>query len=342
MSAHVQGSDEWHAVRAQSINCSNCAVWERVHPYQTPKQAVREQVRALANTLTDENVPSEFVETAAVKHGRSVEYEAIAFYEKLTGLVVETTGSVAHPDYSFYRGSPDGLVTLIGGIEVKGPHNTDKTYSVFDENKGMYLWQIRGVMEVFDLEWMDFLCYISPDNFHIDRVERQSGWLEEEVSGKFLPNPQVKSIRRIDLFHAWHNHIQNEFQDAELRAAHIAPLRPDPKFVNNDDDLDALDTAQRRISFLENGIADTTDEIAALKKDCDKLKNILADRYNRTITNNHWTVEVVEKTPPIDWKQVAEHLGGEEAILASGESMENFRRKNNRRQISIKRNKEQQ
>tara|TARA_S200002703_G_C3792494_1_gene244588 strand:- start:529 stop:1557 length:1029 start_codon:yes stop_codon:yes gene_type:complete len=342
MSAHVQGSDEWHAIRAGMVKASTCAAFEREHKYLSPAQLLRAEVRALTHTRTEQDVPSEFVSTPATRNGSEKEGIAVPFYARHTGTVVESTGSVAHPEYSFLRSSPDGLIGLVGGLEVKCPYNTDRTYSVWDENKRMYLWQVRATMEVFDLEWMDFLCYISPDIFHIDRVERQYGWLEEEVSGKYLPNPQAKSVRRIDLWHAWFNHIQNEFQDAELRAAHIAPLKPDPKFVNNDDDLDALDTAQRRISFLESGIADTTDEISALKKDCDKLKNVLAERYNRTITNNHWTVEVVEKTPPIDWKQVAEHLGGEEAILASGESMENFRRKNNRRQISIKQNKEQQ
>lgn len=342
MIAHQQGGAKWRYIRAGQINCSPSAVWEGEHKYTTPAQVVRQEVRALVDTRTDLDAPDEFKMNAAVRWGRDTESTAVEWYEQHTGSTVEITGSVAHPEYPFLRGSPDGLIGLAGGLEVKCPFNTDKTYSIWDEDKRMYLWQVRAVMEVFDLEWVDFLCYISPDIFHIDRVERKHGWLEEDVSGKYLPNPQPSTIRRIDLWHAWYNHIQNEFQDLELRAAHLAPLRAEAQFVNDDPDMDALDTAQRRISFLEGGIADTTAEIAALKKDCDKLKIVLADRYQHSITNRYWTVEVVEKTAPIDWKRVAEHLGGEEAILASGESLENFRRKNNRRQISIKRNKEEQ
>lgn len=332
MSALIQGSPEWHAERAGKILASNCAAWEGLHPYTDAKKLVREGVRQLAGE------PSEIKLNAAMKHGQDTEAKAIEFYERTESKKVMQTGSVAHPEHHFLRASPDGLVGLDGAIEIKSPFYTKTPYSVFSADKVMYLWQCYVVMEVCDLEWIDFLCYISDDVFSIERVERRRGFLDEEVSGKWLPVPSAKPVTRISLWHAWFNHIQDEYQDPEKRKAHISSS--DAVEVS-DPALDQIDTNVRRIKFIESRISSELSEIEQLKKDNDGIKTALADMYGQSITNKFVTISVIKKTPPLDYRAAFEFLGGDEAVLKKGSSMESFRKTTNTRQVSIKQCKEQ-
>ena len=325
-----QGGKLWAAIRAQSINCSNCLAWEREHPYVSPEQIVREQVRALSEA------PSEFVMVPAIKHGNDLEASALACLEREKGYSLYVTGSVQHSDYSWLRGSPDGLTGLEGGAEAKCPFYSKTPYSVFDANKKMYLWQCLAVMEVCDIEWMDFICYVNDDVFKIERVDRRTGFLEEKVSGQFLPQPRAGKIRRIDLWQAWHNQIQNEFQDPVLRAHHLKPLKGDTIYVNDDDELDRLDVIAQRVSVLEARSSDDINAIAELKAETEKLKKSVSARHGTTVTNGSIMVQVIKKTPPLDFKEAFNFLGGAEKVLEKGSSMENFRKTTGTTQVSVK------
>ena len=77
MSLAVQGSPEWHALRAGKIKGSVCAAYEGKHPYQKPADLVRQEVRALSGAS------SEFTMVPAVAHGSMMEDYARIFLEKL-------------------------------------------------------------------------------------------------------------------------------------------------------------------------------------------------------------------------------------------------------------------
>lgn len=329
-----QGGELWGWLRANSINCSNNLVWEQEHPYTTPAKVVREQVRALAGA------ESEFKMNPAVQHGTDTEPAALECLARNQGYEIYETGSVQHKEYTFLRGSPDGLVGLDGGVEAKCPYYAKEPYSVFDPKKKMYLWQCYGVMEVCDLEWIDFICYLNDDNFTIERVERKEGFLEEKVSGQFLPQPRKGKVRRIDLWQAWHNQIQNEWQDPVLLQHHLAPLKGGIAFVNNDEELNRLDMLQNRIRAVQNRNKDDLQALADLKTECETLKKSIANRHGDSVTNGSTVVEIVKKTPPIDYKEAFEFLGGVEAVLEKDSNMENFRKTTNTQQVSIKQHKE--
>lgn len=170
-----QGEAGWLKERAGKINASNCAAFELQHKFSKPLDVVRESVRALSDA------ESEFKGNKFTDWGTEHEPIAIAFFEGLTGLVVEPTGSIAHPDYPFLRASPDGLIGLDQCIEIKCPYNghgKGKTYSIKDPAKTMYLWQIRMQLEVLDLDRCHYFCYINEDV-----------WKHEEVvRGKYFPH----------------------------------------------------------------------------------------------------------------------------------------------------------
>ena len=63
---------------------------------------------------------------AALDHGNKTEELAIGRFEwENPGKVVTQTGFMVHPAFPYVGGSPDGLVDLDSGIEVKCPLNPD-------------------------------------------------------------------------------------------------------------------------------------------------------------------------------------------------------------------------
>ena len=337
MSLAVQGSPEWHKARAGKIKASVCAALEGKHKYLKAEDLLRQEVRALAGA------ESEFKMVPAVAHGQMMEDTARIFLEEAQGYAVEETGLVVHPKYEFLAASPDGLVGLEGCIEIKCPYPqyTKQPYSVFDKSKSVYLWQVYMQMEVLDVDWCDFICYLaknetSEPQFTIERVERKEDFLTEQVSRKYLPQPSKGTISRLDLYHAWHNHIHNQFQDPVLCKAHCDPLEAEVKeVIQNDDDLNQLTKVQNRILQIRERIQDELDVLEILNDNAAQLKKDIADRYDGTVSNGLTTVRIITKTPPVDYKKAFEFLGGEDEILNRDETIDSFRRSTGGRQVSI-------
>jgi len=329
-----QGSPEWRKARAEYVTGTATSVLERINQYQKPHQWLRETVRALAG------VESEVQVNQAMQHGTDTEPEAVEWYESTQKTKVRLTGLVKHQDHHFLAASPDGLVGLDGAIEIKCPYSAKTPYSVWDENKAMYLLQCHHIMECCDLEWIDFVCYIKRYGTvpltKIDRVQRREGWLEELLDGGKLPVPQSDGVTRLDLYQAWHNHAMAEFQDPKRCAIHTRQIDDTVHIVKDDEELNQIDDLRVRADEIETEIGPQLDELSENKKQQDELKKVVADRYTNSVSNGFTLIDVVQKTPPIDYKKAFGFLGGEQTVIEKGESMENFRRQSNARQISIK------
>jgi putative phage-type endonuclease len=336
VSLAIQGSPEWHAARAGKIKGSVCAAYEGKHKYMKPADLVRQEVRALSNA------PSEFTMVPAVAHGSNMEEHARVFLEKLQGYTVEETGLVVHPKYDFLAASPDGLVNLDGCCEFKCPYPkyTKTPYSVYD--KPMYLMQVYMQMEVLDVDWCDFLCYLatsptSEPQYTLERIERKEDFLTELLSRKYLPQADKGTISRLDLYHAWHRHIQAQYDHEETRIEHCAPLKKDDfDTVTNDEDLNNLSKVQGRILMIKGRISEELKALDVLGKSSDDLKKIIGEKYESSVSNGQTLIKIITKNPPIDYKGAFEFLGGEEAVLEKDEQMESFRRTTGSKQISIR------
>jgi len=161
-------------------------------------------------------------------------------------------------------------------------------------------------------------------------------WLDESVSASLLPVPRKGQIKRVDLYHAWHNHAHSEFQDPATLKQHLDPLQPDAVTVTDDEDLNQLDCLRTRQFGIESEIADQLSELQELKSQQDALKKTIARRYEGSATNGSTLVQVVKRTAPLDYRKAFEFLGGVEAVLEKDAAMDDFRRANNTQQITIK------
>ena len=160
MSAVVQqGSQEWLQQRIGKFGGTAVGVLDGLNPYRSSADLMRAMVRELAGA------ESEFKMVPPVQHGMDMEPTAKAWYEKQFKATVSEHDFILHRDYDFLGASPDGLVAdqnglIEGGIEIKCPfpRYNPTPYSILDKKKGMYLSQVHMVMEVCDLQWIDFIA----------------------------------------------------------------------------------------------------------------------------------------------------------------------------------------
>lgn len=335
-----QGGLGWLRARAGKLTGTDAAIPEEKNPHKTKGQWVREKVRALHGAATGEDL-NEFVMTPAVRHGSAMESTVISWYEKEFGFKIAETGLVTHPVHGWMAASPDGLKGVSSGIEIKCPFWYKEPYSPHDPRFSHYLWQCHMVMECCDLEDLVFICYLqkSPKDKPktlVETVKRNRDWLQEEVPSSFLPKPSKGKLSRLDLFHAWFNHIQDEFQDPNKRQVHLDPVKADAALILDDADLNKLNELQVRLMTVTGRISEDLEVIDLIKKQSDELKRVIADRHKGSVTNGSTTVSVIDKRAQIDFRKAFEYLGGEEQVLEKGKSIEDFRKQNGTRQIVIK------
>ena len=197
-------------------------------------------------------------------------------------------------------------------------------------------------MEVLDVDWCDFLCYLatsptSEPQYTLERIERKEDFLTELLSRKYLPQADKGTISRLDLYHAWYRHIQSQFEHEESRLEHCASLKKDDfDTVTNDEDLNNLSKVQGRILMIKGRISEELKALDVLGKSSDDLKKIIGEKYESSVSNGQTLIKIITKNPPIDYKGAFEFLGGEEAVLEKDAQMESFRRTTGSKQISIR------
>lgn len=175
-----QRTPEWFAARRGKITCSEMG-------------RALAMSKAYANQLQDDLSGCSLMDDENAYTGKQTEWGrqseslAVAAYELRTGQDVEPVGFVVHPEHSHIGGSPDGLVSDSGTIEVKCPYNP----MVHQRNRlaGVqdgYMPQIQGLLWVTGREWCDFLSFdpreFSPLDLAVWRVNRDDAYIRRLVS----------------------------------------------------------------------------------------------------------------------------------------------------------------
>ena len=105
------------------------------------------------------------VETKETRWGHDFEPAARETYEERMGVKVELCGFIEYT--AAFGGSPDGLVGLDGGVEIKCPYNSavHARYLLMNSPADLkairpeYYAQIQGNLLVTSRKWFDFVSY---------------------------------------------------------------------------------------------------------------------------------------------------------------------------------------
>lgn len=196
-----QRSPEWYAVRAGKFTASD---FGDLMPSsrQTMEDWNKTQMniiyRVAAERMTGRTCPSGFT-SASMQHGIDTEDTARIAYEMETDQNVEQVGFAELNE--FIGCSPDGLVGVGGGLEIKCP-NSDTHLRYFKCHEDLiedYKYQCHGGMLCTGRQWWDL--YSFDDRFEAAwmqsvriRIERDQKVLEQLTTRLGYAEYKVKSI----------------------------------------------------------------------------------------------------------------------------------------------------
>lgn len=163
---------EWHMLRKTRITSSRFREVCHVRGHSTSESLAERMIRGTR-------------QTAEMKRGAEMEFEAAKEYVKCTHVNYSPCGLVIHPQVPWLGTSPDGLVydptvnPSFGLVEIKCPHM--KSYveckylsmsnGIFQLKRShAYFWQIQGQLLLTGLTWCDFFVW-AEDDFFVQRVQ---------------------------------------------------------------------------------------------------------------------------------------------------------------------------
>lgn len=205
-----QRTDEWFAERAGRITASRMddVMTERERgefksgprkgqPKPQPKNLVDYAYQLAAERLT--GVPRKQVKAAALTWGREVEPAAMAAYQADTGEIVDVCGFIVHPQYDFIGASPDFLIGLEGGGEIKSPESSEvHLETLLNGLPPEHVAQIQGGLWVTGRQWWDFVSYhpsfSERHRLYIQRISRDDEYISGMESACLLLEADVQNI----------------------------------------------------------------------------------------------------------------------------------------------------
>lgn len=215
-----QRTDDWRSQRAGKITASRFTdaistktviVQKESKKEGIPKITAQEPTAArntYMRTVVAEILsgrPKHEISSKSLSWGSEAEVFARKAYEIKTGLVVVESGFLLHPVYEFIGCSPDGLVGLDGGVEMKSPHDEQVHINTLlsgmpDEHMG----QVQGCMAVTSRKWWDFISYdprqAEKYRLYVQRIYRDDQYIDGVLMPgllKFWDEVQ-EMIRQID------------------------------------------------------------------------------------------------------------------------------------------------
>ena len=158
MSAVIQGSDEWFALRLGKVTASRVAdvIAKTKSGYSTSRENYC--VELALERLT--GARQESFSNAAMVWGTDNEPLARAAYEARTGAIVDEVGMISHPFIEMAGASPDGLVDAFGLVEIKCPQSATHAKTLLSKKpEGKYITQMLWQMACCDSRWCDFVSF---------------------------------------------------------------------------------------------------------------------------------------------------------------------------------------
>lgn len=214
-----QHSMEWFAVRCGRITASRMGDViakigttkkgvPRKSKYAMPANRLKYREEVVAERLTGTN--QEHFVSAAMKWGSEWEPIARTEYGLATGNDPDLVGFGFHPEWDWSGASPDALVGINGGLELKCP--TAMVHREYLSSKTVpidYAAQCHWNIECFEREWWDFM------SFH---PQFPKG-LQKVIVTVYRDEAILRELRnQVEKFHA-----EVEFEIAQMGAECILP-----------------------------------------------------------------------------------------------------------------------
>lgn len=177
-----QRSQEWHEFRVGKITASRFAdVMSKGKGGKSSERRNTYLRDIVAEILTGK--AKEPISSASLSWGTEVEPFAREAYELETGNVVNETGFLLHLDHLFVGCSPDGLIGVDGGLEMKCPKDPQvHVKTLLEGMPSEHIAQVQGGMYVTGREWWDFVSYDprqpEPTRLYIQRVHRDEEFIQ--------------------------------------------------------------------------------------------------------------------------------------------------------------------
>ena len=174
--ALVQGSDEWLQAKVGYASASEFSSILAKGGGVTRQKYLR---RIVAERLTGK--PTETFTNAHTERGIEQEPYARMALEAKQGYAIEECGIIRHPKYMVSI-SPDGLIDLDGGAEIKSVIPTVQIETILADNyPPEHKAQIQGSLWISGRQWWDF-CSYSPDmpehlRVYVFRVVRDEAYI---------------------------------------------------------------------------------------------------------------------------------------------------------------------
>ena len=190
-----QGSIEWMVAR---LGMPTASQFDRI---LTPKTRKPSASRAdyLAQTLGEWLIgqPKKWGTTAFMERGTDLEDDARKYYALQRDVDVVQVGFVTRDD-GLVGCSPDGLLGLDGGLEIKILGLVGHVAAAMLENAPDFVGQVQGCMYLTEREWWDVIFYHPELSSAIVRSERDDAYIAalEPVLADFLDRLEQKKQER--------------------------------------------------------------------------------------------------------------------------------------------------
>jgi len=243
-----QRTKAWHAARMGRVNASMVGAILGHSPHMSRDDAMRRMVRDW------HGAEPEFTGNVATEYGTFHEAGALAEYQMETGNEVEAIGFVERDEWAGC--SPDGLIGLVGGVEIKCPFGKRKMQDG-DEFKPLadqphYHDQVQFSLWVCERAWWDFYQWAPGGRSKLETVKPDSGWRTRNL-------PKLREF--------WEDFcVEREAPEDHLEPRRVIVDTPEAaRLMEEYDDLqEAIDRAKERQAEVRDMIVGLAGERDAL------------------------------------------------------------------------------
>lgn len=232
-----QRTEEWFAARKGRITASSVGAILGNSPNGDRDTVMRRMVREW------HGAEQEFTGNIATEYGVANEDGALIEYRMETGNPVEAVGFVTKEDWAGC--SPDGLIGLVGGLEIKCPFGKRKDaapeFKTLAEQPH-YRDQVQFSLWVCERAWWDFYQW-APTKTALERVTPDSAW-------------RSKNLPKLRAFYEDYQHEREHNAAVHLEPRRLVVDTPDARrlMAEYDDLQEAMDRAKERQNEVKDQI----------------------------------------------------------------------------------------